>query len=84
MGLPDCVFCGRSFEPRRAGRAQKFCSRQHRRNFHAGLQSLALEKFERGEITLEEIRDANARTRSRQVNSLEQMTRTYYSNGGST
>lgn len=60
-----CSWCNRPFQARRSGgRPQRFCRAACRRAFHAAARSWALDAIASGRVTLAELKNAFAATRT--------------------
>jgi hypothetical protein len=63
--LLSCAWCDRPFQARRSGgRAQRFCRPSCRRAFHAAARSWALDAIASRRVTLAELKNASAATRT--------------------
>jgi hypothetical protein len=60
-----CLWCGRTFLPRRdGGRTQRFCGTGCRRALDAGLRAWTLAELAAGRITVDDIRNKSPATRA--------------------
>ncbi len=58
-----CMWCDEEFKFRcSGGKEQKYCSEQCRIEFHRKLRQWALEKFQSGSITKEELQRVHSKT----------------------
>ena len=47
-----CHWCGAAFTPRTGGRQQRFCSAQHRRQFHTAARQYVDDEIAAGRLTV--------------------------------
>lgn len=55
-----CLWCGRSFVPRRGGSEQRFCSPRHRHEFHVAARRFAERAIAAGSLTIEDLKNGDA------------------------
>lgn len=53
-----CLWCGCPFEPRLAGKAQRFCSPAHRRAFAQAAHEFVVRGIEDGTLTRDDLQEA--------------------------
>jgi hypothetical protein len=58
----SCLWCGEAFERREGGKVQRFCSADHRREYHEAARNWALRALDDGRLTLADIRTASVAT----------------------
>ena len=58
--MPECRWCSGTFEPRRGGKAQQFCSEPCRIALHQGARLWALAQLEAGRVTVDQFKEAVA------------------------
>lgn len=51
-----CLWCGSSFDPRRGGKQQRFCTPEHRADFHANARHWAEAAVTAGLLSVTELR----------------------------
>jgi len=56
--LGECLWCGAAFKPTKTGSPRRFCSPQHRHEFHSASRLWAEQALSSGRLTVEELKNA--------------------------